>query len=93
MTTEEVQKPKKSLQTIRGVVVSDKMDKTRVIEINRRIKHKLYHKQVIRHDRLKVHDEKNESKMGDLIEVVSCRPLSKEKHFRLQTIIEKGKVS
>jgi small subunit ribosomal protein S17 len=76
-------------QEIRGVVVSDKMDKTRVIEIKRMTRHGLYHKGIVRSTRFFVHDEKNESKIGDTIIAVSSRPLSKQKNFRLVKIAEK----
>ncbi len=81
---------KKSRQTIRGVVMSDKMDKTRVIETKRRLKHGLYQKGVIRDSRFFIHDEKNETKVGDVVIAVSTRRLSKNKAFRLLKVLEKG---
>ena len=75
-------------QTIRGVVVSDKMSKTRVIEIKHTKKHGLYHKNLIRKTRVFVHDEKNESKVGDVVEATSCRPLSRHKNFELSKVVE-----
>lgn len=80
-------------QVIKGVVVSDKMAKTRIIEIGRDYAHRLYAKKTERHSRIFVHDEKNESKTGDTIIAVSTRPLSKNKSFRLQKIVEKGSVA
>ncbi len=77
-------------QLVRGLVVSDKMSKTRVIEVTREHPHPLYAKKTVRHTRLFVHDEKNESKIGDLVIAVSSRPLSKHKSYRLSKIIEKG---
>lgn len=76
-------------QIIKGVVVSDKMNKTRVIELKRTVRHRLYHKNLVRRVRLFVHDEKNESKIGDVITVISTRPLSRNKNFRLLKIVEK----
>jgi small subunit ribosomal protein S17 len=76
-------------QVVRGVVVSDKMTKTRVIEVRRTQNHRLYHKKLIHQKRLFVHDEKNESKMGDVVMAESTRPLSRHKNFRLIKIIEK----
>lgn len=87
----ETKVEKKTLQKIRGVVVSDKMDKTRVIEVKRTIRHRLYHKSIIRKTRIFVHDEKNASKSGDTVIAISTRPLSKRKSFRLLEIV--GKVS
>jgi|GEM_PF-1033271 len=81
--------PRKEPRSIRGVVVSDKMNKTRVIEVKRTFQHRLYHKNLVRGSRLFVHDEKNESKVGDFVSAVSTRPLSKYKHFRLLKVLEK----
>jgi len=74
---------------IRGVVVSDKMDKTRVIEIKRTLTHRLYQKGLMRAKRLFIHDEKNESKVGDKVLAVTSRPLSRHKNHRLYKIVEK----
>lgn len=76
-------------QVIRGIVVSDKMAKTRVVKIERAIRHGLYHKDLMKQTKIFVHDEKNESKVGDLISAESTRPLSKNKHFRMKSIIQK----
>ena len=74
-----------------GVVVSDKMDKTVVVAINERVKHPLYKKIVSRTKKLKAHDENNECGIGDTVKVMECRPLSKDKRWRLVEIIEKAK--
>ena len=71
------------LRIVRGTVVSDKMDKSFVMEVKRRIKHKLYGKYITRCTKFHVHDEDNHCRTGDEVEVVSCRPLSKTKAFRL----------
>ncbi|MBM4303465.1 MAG: 30S ribosomal protein S17 [Deltaproteobacteria bacterium] len=76
-------------QVVRGVVVSDKMTKTRVIELKRTQNHRLYHKKLIHQKRLFIHDEKNESKIGDVVMAESTRPLSRHKAFRLIKIVEK----
>lgn len=76
-------------QVLRGVVVSDKMNKTRVIEVKHTTRHGLYHKNLIKQGRFFVHDEKNESKTGDTISAVSVRTLSKNKSFRLLKVLEK----
>ena len=74
-----------------GVVVSDKMDKTIVVEIRTRVKHPLYGKIMNRTTRFKAHDENNECGIGDTVEVMETRPLSKDKRWRLVRIIEKAK--
>src|SRR5438132_599452 len=73
-----------------GVVVSDKMQKTIVIEVSRRVKHALYHKFVERAHRFKAHDEKNTAKIGDQVRVVESRPLSREKRWVLHSILRKA---
>jgi len=74
-----------------GEVVSDKMDKTRIVVIERTFSHPLYGKTVRRSSRIKVHDEKNESHVGDKVRVMETRPMSKEKRWRLVDIIERAK--
>ena len=74
-----------------GEVVSDKMDKTVVVAISRRIKHPLYNKTVSKVSRFKAHDEKNECGIGDRVRMVETRPLSKDKRFEVIEIIEKAK--
>ena len=74
-----------------GMVVSDKMDKTVVVAIIDNVKHPLYKKIVKRTVRLKAHDEKNECRVGDPVEVMETRPLSKDKRWRVTEIIEKAK--
>ena len=74
-----------------GVVVSDKMDKTCVIQIKTRVRHPLYGKIMNRTSKLKVHDENNECGIGDTIKVMETRPISKDKRWRLVEIIEKAK--
>ena len=74
-----------------GMVVSDKMDKTVVVAIQDNVKHPLYRKIIKRTIRLKAHDENNECRIGDKIEIMETRPLSKDKRWRLVRIIEKAK--
>jgi small subunit ribosomal protein S17 len=74
-----------------GRVVSDKMDKTVVVAIVDNVKHPLYKKIVKRTVRLKAHDENNECRIGDRVEVMETRPLSKDKRWRVTEIIEKAK--
>ena len=78
-------------KTRTGVVVSDKMDKTIVVEIRTRVKHPLYGKIMNQTNKLKAHDEKNECGVGDTVRVMETRPLSKNKRWRLVEIIEKAK--
>ena len=78
-------------QTLQGVVKSDKMDKTIVVEITMRKLHPLYKKYVTRSKSIKAHDEKNEAHEGDTVRVVECRPLSRDKRWRLVEVVEKAK--
>ena len=78
-------------KTRTGVVVSDKMDKTIVVEIRTRVKHPLYGKIMNRTTRFKAHDENNECGIGDTVRVMETRPLSKDKNWRLVEIVEKAK--
>jgi len=74
-----------------GKVVSDKMDKTVVVAIVDNVKHPLYKKIIKRTVKLKAHDENNECRIGDRVEVMETRPLSKDKRWRVSNIIEKAK--
>ena len=74
-----------------GKVVSDKMDKTIVVAVVDNVKHPLYKKVVKTTYKLKAHDEANEAKVGDTVEVMETRPLSREKRWRLASIIEKAR--
>ena len=74
-----------------GLVVSDKMDKPVVVAIQDNVRHPLYKKIVKRTVRLKAHDENNECRVGDRVSVMETRPLSKDKRWRVVTIIEKAK--
>ena len=74
-----------------GMVVSDKMAKTVVVSIERRVQHPVYGKMVRRTKKLKAHDEQNEAKTGDTVRIMETRPLSKDKRWRLVEIIERGR--
>lgn len=78
-------------KTRTGMVVSDKMDKTVVVAIQDNVRHPLYKKIVKRTVRLKAHDENNECRVGDRVSVMETRPLSKDKRWRVVTILEKAK--
>lgn len=74
-----------------GTVVSDKMQKTVVVAIERRFPHPLYGKMVTRTKRLKAHDEENSAKVGDRVRIAETRPLSKQKRWRVVEIIERAR--
>jgi len=74
-----------------GVVVSDKMDKTIVVEVQQLVRHPLYGKIMRRNARFKAHDENNECGIGDTVEIMECLPLSREKRWRLVRIVEKAR--
>ena len=80
-----------SRKTRIGTVVSDKMDKTVVVSIERRVQHPVYGKMVRRTKRLKAHDEKNEAKTGDTVRIMETRPMSKDKRWRLVEIVERAR--
>jgi len=88
---ETVQNVDRGRQEFQGVVKSDKMDKTIVVEITMRKLHPLYKKYVTRSKRIKAHDEKNEAHEGDTVRVVETRPMSRDKRWRLAEIVEKAK--
>lgn len=74
-----------------GIVSSDKMDKTIVVTVTTRKLHPLYKKYVMSTKKVKAHDETNSAGLGDTVRVVECRPISKEKSWRLEQIIERAK--
>lgn len=75
-----------------GRVVSDKMDKTVVVSVEIAKRHPLYEKVVRRNKKYKVHDENNEARVGDWVRIEECRPMSKEKRFRIVEWIERAEV-
>lgn len=83
----------KKRKTYIGRVVSDKMNKTVVLAVTRRIAHPRYGKTVNRTTKFKAHDEKNECKVGDLVRFIETRPLSKEKRWKVLEIIERSKTA
>jgi small subunit ribosomal protein S17 len=75
-----------------GVVVSDKMEKTIVVAVDRQVQHRKYKKFLRARKTYKVHDEKNECKIGDKVRIEETRPLSRDKRWRLASVLEKAKV-
>ncbi|MFO1519766.1 MAG: 30S ribosomal protein S17 [bacterium] len=73
-----------------GVVVSDKMSKTRVVSVDRMVLHPVFKKYFRRTNKFHVHDEKNESKVGDTVQIVECRPLSRTKRWKIQQVVRKA---
>lgn len=80
----------KAVRTVTGKVVSNKMNKSISVEVQRLVPHPVYGKYIKRTTKLMAHDENNECMEGDLIEITSCRPLSKNKTWMLHRIIEKA---
>ena len=80
-----------SRKTRVGMVVSDKMQKTVVVSIERRVQHPVYGKMIRRTKKLKAHDEQNEAKTGDTVRIMETRPLSKDKRWRVVEIIERAR--
>lgn len=80
----------KKVRTLQGKVVSDKMNKTVTVLLERQVKHPLYKKFIRRSTKLHVHDENNECSVGDTISIRECRPISKSKSWRLVEIVEHG---
>ena len=87
MNVEEKQAHKR---TLTGRVVSDKMDKGVSVLVERRVKHPLYGKVIKLNKKYKVHDKDNEAKIGDTVRIRECRPISKEKRFFVEEILETG---
>jgi small subunit ribosomal protein S17 len=91
-TRGEAQAPKRNARKTRtGLVVSDKMEKTVVVAIERRVPHPVYGKMVTRTKRLKAHDEENSAKAGDTVRIMETRPLSKDKRWRVVEIVERAR--
>jgi small subunit ribosomal protein S17 len=91
MTNAETTTERNARKSRTGLVVSDKMDKTVVVAIERRVPHPIYGKMITRTKRLKAHDEENSAKVGDTVRIVETRPLSKDKRWRLVEIIDRAR--
>ncbi len=92
MTGETMGEQQKIQRTLTGRVVSDKMDKTVTVLIERRVTHPLYGKIVTRSKKYHAHDEKNECHEGDLVTIEECRPISRTKAWRVAKLVEKASV-
>jgi small subunit ribosomal protein S17 len=91
MTNEQQTEARNARKSRTGLVVSDKMEKTVVVAIERRVPHPVYGKMVTRTKRLKAHDEENSAKVGDTVRIVETRPLSKDKRWRLVEIVNRAR--
>lgn len=89
--TTQAEPQREQRQTLTGIVVSDKMDKTVTVAVERTIMHRLYKRFVKRTAKFAAHDEKNECKIGDRVVITSSRPLSKNKRWRVSEIVERAK--
>jgi len=77
----------KTIRTLTGLVVSDKMDKSAVVMVERKVRHPLYGKYIRRSTKLHIHDEKNECRAGDTVSIKECRPMSKTKSWTLVEVV------
>ncbi|MHB1292679.1 MAG: 30S ribosomal protein S17 [Sulfuricella sp.] len=82
----------KVIRTLTGRVVSDKMDKTVTVQVERKVKHPLYGKVISRSKKYHAHDESNEYHEGDLVTIEECRPIAKTKAFRVTALVEKSRL-
>ena len=89
--TPRTEKPRGRRKTVIGYVVSDKMQKTIVVRVDRMAKHPLYGKPVIHAKKYQVHDEENTCGVGDVVRISETRPLSRDKRWRIQIILEKAR--
>ena len=90
-TNAEAGSSRTSRKTREGLVVSDKMQKTVVVAIERRVPHPVYGKMVTRTAKFKAHDEENSAKVGDRVRIMETRPLSKDKRWRVVEIVERAR--
>jgi small subunit ribosomal protein S17 len=86
----EQQSTEEKVRTLTGRVISDKMDKSITVLVERRVKHPLYGKFITRSTKLHVHDEENACREGDTVQITECRPISKTKSWRLYKILERA---
>jgi len=79
-------------KVLEGIVVSDAMEKTVIVQVERTVKDRRYKKFVHKRKKFMAHDEKNECRVGDKVEIMETRPLSRHKRFRVRRVLEKGKI-
>ena len=91
MTNNESATTRNARKTREGVVTSDKMQKTVVVSVERRVPHPVYGKMVTRSKKYKAHDEENSAKVGDRVRIMETRPLSKDKRWRVVEIVERAR--
>jgi small subunit ribosomal protein S17 len=89
MTAEGAMEARGARKKLMGTVTSDKMDKTVVVRVERLVPHEVYKKYVRRRESFKAHDEKNEFRVGDRVEIIETRPMSKDKRWRVARLIER----
>jgi small subunit ribosomal protein S17 len=89
--SEQTATQRNARKVLQGLVVSDKMDKTVVVEVENRVKHAVYGKVMRRTSRLKAHDEANDCGIGDRVQIMETRPLSATKRWRVVSILERAK--
>lgn len=94
MSTQPEQAPaeRRVRKVMRGMVMSNKMDKTIVVQVNRKVRHPLYEKFVSKRTKLYAHDDQSEANVGDIVEITQTRPMSKLKRWRLLRIVQKATV-
>ncbi len=90
MSDEQQTKQRGNRKRVIGMVVSDKMDKTRVVAVTEQYRHPLYGKYIKRTQRFHVHDATNDSRRGDTVRIIETRPLSKTKRWRLMQVVERA---
>ncbi|WP_455367073.1 30S ribosomal protein S17 [Kaarinaea lacus] len=90
--SESAETKQKTIRTRIGRVISNKMDKSITVLVERRVKHPLYGKYITRSTKMHAHDENNECGIGDTVTITECRPISKTKTWRLVSVVEKAKV-
>lgn len=88
-TSQSTERGRRKVRT--GVVVSEKMDKTVLVRIDRKVRHPLYRKTVARSNKLAAHDENNDAHVGDMVRVMETRPLSKSKRWRVVEVVQRAK--
>jgi len=88
--TEQAEANKPHKKTMIGLIASDKMQKTVVVEVVRRMRHPIYHKYIQSRQRYKAHDEANSCKVGDRVLIEECRPMSAQKRWRVKEILERA---